>query len=530
MRYFLAALSTAILAAIAWPANGSLTPLIFGAFVPMLWLESAVRKSDSKRKGRVVFFYAWLSFALFNLFTTWWVAYAHWSGTVATTLINGGLMAFCFWLYHLAARSIGQARALIVFPFLWMLVEYLHMDWDMSFPWLNIGYAVANRPTWIQWYSLVGTWGGTLWILWVNALIFHGWDQYSGSNRYKAWAIYAGPAILLPIFISFFMYQSYEEVGDPVNVVVVQPNIDPYTEKFNMTDDQAVDKFIRLAQPLLSDSTNYLIGPETMVGKGLKEGFLQYHQPLMRLRSIGDTMPNLHTVIGASTYRIYESKMTSTARKVRGRDEYYDAYNSSLHFTDSHEAVDIYHKTKLVVGVEQVPFMWLIGSFMEGIDLGGATGTLGGQVDREVFENRVKDSLAIATPICWEADFPGFTSEFVRNGAQVLFAITNDGWWSDTPGKDQHVHYARVRAIENRRDVARSANTGISCIINQRGDISHQIPYEETGAFAATVYANSELTVFSQTGDFLGRVSVFVAIAVLLSMFVKRRTRSRLNG
>lgn len=404
------------------------------------------------------------------------------------------------------------------------------MDWDMSFPWLNLGYATANRPTWIQWYSYVGTWGGTLWILWVNAIVFHGWNQYEGSNRYKAWAVYAGPAILIPIFISFFMYQNYEEVGKPINVVVVQPNIDPYTEKFRMTDEQTVEKFLGLAEPLLSDSTDYLIGPETMIGKGLLESHLDYHQPLMKLRSVGDRYPRLHTVIGASTYQTYDEPITTTSRKIKNRDGYYDSFNSSLHFTNSNAPIDIYHKTKLVVGVEQVPFIWLLGPVMEGIDLGGATGTLGGQEEREVFMNRSKDSLGIATPICWEADFPGFTSEFVRNGAQVLFAITNDGWWADTPGKDQHVHYARVRAIENRRDIARSANTGISCVINQRGDISHRIPYGETGAFATTVFANSELSVFSRTGDFLGRVSVFVSIAVLLSMFVKRRTRTKTTG
>lgn len=523
MRKLLAVLSTSVLASIAWPANGSLTPLIFGAFVPMLWLEHSIRTSDGKGKGRKVFLYAWLAFGLFNLGTTWWVSFASVFGTIGTVLINGALMALCFWLYHQVAKGIGLQRALLVLPFLWMPVEYLHMHWDLSFPWLNLGYALANRVTWIQWYSYVGTWGGTIWILWINALIFYGWNYYSGANRYKAWAWFVGPLLFIPLIISYSMYSNYEEEGELVNVVVVQPNIDAY-DKFNWSNHETVDRFLEQAEPLLSDSTDYLIGPETMIGTYDERG-LTTTASVERLMKLSESYPRLHTVIGATTVAYYgDEKKTSTAR-VTNRGQYYDVFNASLHFSKVDEQVDVYHKTKLVVGVEKIPFASLIGSIVEGIDLGGATGTLGGQEDREVFVNRRRDSIEVASVICWEMDFPGFTSEFVKNGADVIFAITNDGWWADTPGKDQHLHYARVRAIENRRCVARSANTGISCVINQRGDVSKMIPYGETGAFAAQVRTNSKITTFTEMGDALGRLSIFISVIVLLSVFVKRFLR-----
>lgn len=523
LQRFIAALSTAIIASVAWPSNGSLTPLIFGAFVPMLWLEYSIRTSKEKKKGRKVFLYSWLAFGGFNLGTTWWVGFASPIGVVATVFINGALMAFCFWLYHQVAKSIGSPRALLVMPFLWMLVEYLHMDWDMSFPWLNLGYALANRVTWIQWYSYLGTWGGTLWILWVNAMIFYGWISYEKKERIKAWAWYVGPLLFIPLIVSHWMYANYEDKGEAMNVVVVQPNIDAY-KKFEISNDETADRFLRLASPFLSDSTDYLIGPETMLGMYDERG-LAFNRPVARIMRIADTLPRLHTVIGATTSAFYgDEKKTSTAR-LTNRGQYYDVFNSSLHFTNSHEEIEVYHKTKLVVGVEMVPFVSLLGSVAQGIDLGGATGTLGGQEDREVFGNRNNEELKVASVICWEMDFPGFTSDFVENGANVIFAITNDGWWRDTPGKDQHLHYARVRAIENRRSVARSANTGISCVINQRGDVMEQIPYEQEGAFAATILANDEITLFTEMGDFIGRISLFISIIVLLSIFVKRFVR-----
>ncbi len=525
LRNLLAVFSTAVLAALSWPANGSLTPLLFGAFLPMLWLEDSIREGEGKRKGRRVFFYGWLAFGLFNLLTTWWVAYAHWSGTLATTLINGGLMAVCFWLFHMVARQMGRNRALLVLPFLWMLVEYLHMDWDMSFPWLNLGYAFSNRITWIQWYSYTGAWGGTLWILWVNAVLFMIWKDYLGKERWKALVIYASPIILLPIMLSYVMYVNYEEEGESIRVLVVQPNIDPYTTKFELTDEQTVDRFLTIATPYLDESVDYLIGPETMIGRGLNENRLGVHRGLRSLLAVGDSLPNLHTVIGASTYRVYQHEATATARPNRNGEGYYDSYNSSLHFTNFSGPIDVYHKSKLVVGVEKVPFAWLLQPILrDGIDLGGATGSLGDQDEREVFTHRNIDSLKVASVVCWEADFPGYTAEFVKNGANALFAITNDGWWSDTPGKDQHLHFTRARAIENRRSVARSANTGISAIINQRGDVMQRIEYGEQGALVGEIRVNQRITPFTEMGDFIGRLSVFISIATVLSVFVKRRT------
>lgn len=525
MLRIIAAISTAVLLAISWPANGSLTPLVFGAFIPMLWLENQIRENGEKRSGRKVFLHAWLAFGLFNLFTTWWVSFAHWSGTAATTVINGALMATCFWLYHQVAKSLGRGRALLLLPVLWMPVEYLHMDWDMSFPWLNLGYVFANRPTWIQWYSYTGVWGGTFWVLWVNAYFFTSFLPGKLKATLVSWGLKSIFAILLPFGVSYWMYSSYEERGNAVEVVVVQPNLDPYTEKFMLSDYETIDRFEEFASPYLTQNTTYIVGPETMIGRGLDERSLSYKQSIRKIQELTEKYPNLNVVIGASTFATYHTPETSTAREMRNGDGYYDSFNTSMQLGGMENPLQLYHKTKLVVGVEKVPFVWMLGPLLkDGIDLGGATGTLGGQEERSVFVHTRFDSLVIGTPVCWEADFPGFTSEFVKNGAKALFAITNDGWWANTPGKSQHMYYASVRAIENRRDVVRSANTGISCYINQRGDISHQIPYGEDGAFAVDVHMNDELTIFSQMGDMIGRVSMFLCVALILSILVKRKT------
>ncbi len=94
--------------------------------------------------------------------------------------------------------------------------------------------------------------------------------------------------------------------------------------------------------------------------------------------------------------------------------------------------------------------------------------------------------------------------------------ITNDGWWGDTPGYKQHRLFSRIRAIENRRSVARAANTGISCFIDQRGEIIAELGWGVEGAITASLNRNQEITFFVRYGDVIGRISIFLTIAMLL--------------
>jgi len=121
------------------------------------------------------------------------------------------------------------------------------------------------------------------------------------------------------------------------------------------------------------------------------------------------------------------------------------------------------------------------------------------------------DSVAVGTPICYESIYGEFVTGFVRNGANLLFIMTNDGWWKDTPGYRQHAMYARLRAIENRRSIARSANTGISYLINQKGEILDSRAWWIEDAFRGKIQANNKLSFYSRFGDYLGRISLFVS-------------------
>jgi len=229
---------------------------------------------------------------------------------------------------------------------------------------------------------------------------------------------------------------------------------------------------------------------------------------IIKLRSLIDTFPNLKILLGATTFKKYDYKLSETARSFSNSNLYYDVFNSAL-IIDKEE-IKVYHKSKLVQGVEFMPFASVLGklNFLT-IDLGGITGSLGTQENRSVFIN---DSTRVAPIVCYESIYGEYVSQFVRNGANVLTIITNDGWWKDTPGYLQHLHYARLRAIENRMSIVRSANTGISAFIDPYGNLLMQTNWDEEAVIANDVKVITSSTFYMRYGDYIGRLASFLSV------------------
>jgi len=202
-----------------------------------------------------------------------------------------------------------------------------------------------------------------------------------------------------------------------------------------------------------------------------------------------------------------------------GNGLYYESYNTAM-VVGVDQTPAFIHKSKLVPGVEVIPFSNYF-PFLEELSIqnGGTSGTLGIEEEPRIF---LMDELSIAPVICYESIYGDWVAQQCRKGANLICIITNDGWWKDTPGYKQHLSFATLRAIENRRAVVRSANTGTSCFINQRGDISHATEWWVEDVIRSTVNLNSEQTFYTTYGDVLGRSFGFVAVLLLLYTFVKR--------
>lgn len=521
LRRLFLALSTGLLLALAWPDSGFPFLALIG-FVPLLILHNELALSHQKRQGWRIFGWSYLAFLVWNLITTWWIYYASPFGMLMAVLCNTAMMATLMVLYHKANRLLDLKRAALALLVLWTGWEWLTLNWDLAWPWLNLGNAFAHYPNWVQWYEYTGVAGGSIWIMSANLILFSAWKRMprvkSSSGRAAVVVVLLAFIVGVPGLLSWAV--KGKATGERnIEVVVVQPNVDAYEEKFSRPEMELVEEMIAEAEKLMTDSTRFVIFPETALPSGIIESQLYESRAIVRLVDWIATYPNAKLITGASTYNIYknDAERTTTARRSTS-GFWYDAYNTGLLITAT-GVEEIYHKSKLVVGVEQMPFYDVIAPLLGEwiIDLGGISGTLSVQENREVFCN---NGACAAPVICYESVFPGFVTEYMREGANFIAIFTNDGWWRDTQGYRQHFQFARLRAIENRVAIARSANTGISGFILPDGSITQSLGWEKRGALRQSIPLAQKHTFFSRQGDYLGRLMAFLSILFIFYLVV----------
>ena len=476
-----------------------------------------MEKETQKWFGLKVYF----SLLLWNIGTTWWVWFASPEGCIAMLLANSGLMLLPFVFYRRVKKYFGMETGLMAWIISWLSMEYLHLNWEIAYPWLNLGNGLEALPQTIQWYEYTGTLGGTLWILVSNALVF---KLYLNPNKKNRWMV--ASVVIVPVIISLVILFTYpaDNKGASYKVVVVQPNIDPY-QKFETEDPKTeVNYFSKMAEKQLDSSTEFVLFPETGMTENCEQQYINSSLTYTLLKEWLKKYPNLTLISGSNTYRFFDSNnRTSTARR-HYSGKYYDVYNSSV--VMNQEGVnDIYRKSKLVPGVEKMPYTKVF-SFLENyaIDLGGISGSLGEDTVARVFYSNHK--IGAAPLICYETIFGEYVSEFVKNGANVIFILTNDGWWGDTPGYKHHKLYARLRAIENRRDLVRCTNTGTSCVIDKKGTISGETAWWHPATMTYTIHPSSTLTFYTQHGDYLGKMAAWL-FGIVFIMSIAGKSISR---
>ena len=512
---FLLSLMSGILLAVSWPVNG-ITLLVFVGFVPLLIVQQEV--GDNHKKG--MFWYAFTSFFIWNILTTWWIWNSTVGGAIAAWVLNSVFMAVVFYLFHISkVKLFNNKRGNAILLFYWISWEYFHSNWDLTWPWLNLGNVFASKPAWIQWYEYTGIFGGTAWVLIINFLIFTVYRSLKYNDNIRAYINASGVLLLiiLPLWFSHNVYNNYTEKVSPVEVVVIQPNIDPYNEEYELPAEVILKRNLNLAKPLITDSTDFLISPESAIQEGFWEHLIAYSKSVTTIKRFIKPYKKLAYVIGGHTWRKIkkEEKKTNAARKFRNGNWYYYSYNTAF-LIDNSDSIQIHHKSKLTPGVEKMPSWWILKPLEKlAIDLGGTVGSLGSD-DKVVVFKPAYNNVIVGPVICYESVYGEYVAKEVDKGAQLIFVITNDGWWGNTPGHRQHLLFSVLRAIETRRSVARSANTGISAIINQRGDVLKQTKYWEQAAFKAVINKNDKKTFYVIYGEFIARISLFVSALVFL--------------
>ncbi len=523
--YILTILAALFLSA-GWPARGIPFFLLFG-FVPLLIVEEQLYRDRSNYNAMSFFKYAYLGMLLWNVLTTWWVCNATIVGGAAAIICNSFFMAMVLVLFHYLRLKTSSKAGYASLIFFWITFEYLHLNWQLSWPWLTLGNGFANYAPCVQWYEFTGPLGGSFWILLSNILILYiiKYLWLVPLNFPPRWLkqviVAAAMVVILPLALSFFLYFIYTEKNDPVKIVVVQPNIDPYGEKFSEDYKVQVSKMLAQTNGYVDSTDDYLIFPETALTENIDENRWNESYSIEALKKYLVQYPRLSIITGAETFRVYGqgADIPASAHKIDNSTEYYDDYNSALE-VDKSGPVQVYHKSKLVPGVESMPFQKLLAPIAKlAFDLGGTSGTLGTQKEPSVLISPNTGKKA-GVAICYESIYGEYIGEFVRKGAQLIFIITNDGWWYNTPGYRQHFCYARLRALETRRCIARSANTGISAFINERGDVLQKTDWAVPAVICAKLNCNNYLSFYAAHGDYIGRFAEVLSCVMVAFLFL----------
>lgn len=542
------ALLTAFLLWLAWPPIPFTSPILLFAFLPLMIALQEIEESALNRKGYKIFYTAGLAFLIWNTASIYWVfnslnAVMPTFAACLLSLIPFGLgsvlMTFSFWLYRKVARNTKPLVADISLIGFWMSYEYLHQSWDLKFPWMTLGNGFAATPQLIQWYEYTGVYGGTFWILVSNILLFRIWMCLVESKKLKVekgenielkitrlklnvkrLAFASAIWIIVPISLSVLVYTTFVEEINPSNVVVVQPNIDPYGKNHTYTEQEQLATLINLSKQKAQVNTEFFIWPETAITGYKNEEDFRNTNSFKNIGIFLDSFKNATVITGAETYLAYQNQKTSSARFVKENNLWYDSFNAAVAIENSPK-LQFYHKSKLVPGVEKMPFPELL-SFLNPLfeKFGGTTGGYGEQ--EEPSNLYASSGIGVVPAICYESIWGDWVAKSVNKGAQFIAVITNDGWWGNTTGKDQHLDYARLRAIENRRWVARSANTGISAFINQRGDIVQKTEWWKTAVIKQDINLNTEITFYTANQDWIVFPFLFIGGFGLLFVTVMR--------
>ncbi len=529
-RYLLSLLSGFLLV-LCFPFTGSITAFVFIALVPLLIVENDLIEQNKNRFH--LYPLSYLTFFVYNFGTTWWIYNSTDVGAILAFVFNSLLMAWAFEIYHIFHRKIGKENGIWVLLIVWTAFEFVHFNWELSWPWLSFGNVFSIQTNWVQWYEFTGVLGGTIWVLLLNIIFFKAIKKYSISRKIsdlKQYAIFSILTIVTPILISVVILKRLNDTsknGRFFEVVVVQPNIDPYNEKFdpNMTVGLQMQKMFSLANQKVNSKTDLVVCPETAISQGFVENELKAYSfyELMEKQLKDWNKPDL--LIGASTYRIFLNPRTRASKKIPNQEGYFESYNSSLYLSRKNKASFI-HKSKLVLGVEKIPFSQYFPFLEEySINNGGTSGTLG----IEDYPKIYKRKMNVAPIICYESIYGELVAEQSKQGADFLCIMTNDGWWDNTPGHKQHFSFAKLRAIENRKWVARSANTGISGFIDSKGNVIQESKWWTESALKQNIQAHRKPTFYSSHGDYIGRVSAVLSLMLIPYSFMIYRRKKQKN-
>ena len=253
----------------AWPTYGFF-PLVFLGLIPFLYINEFYKEKN-------IFLVFFVGFFIWNITSTYWLSYATIFGYLFACTVNSFMMTIVFYLFRKVKIKTNEKLGFIFLITIWICYEKLHLVWDFSWPWLIFGN-VFSESTWIiQWYEYTGIFGGTLWVLVTNILLFKIYSNYLKGVQSKRLIYTLISILIIPSIISFGIYKTFEEDGEIKNISIVQPNVDPYSEKYSITNNDNLNYLKNIIEENKIENSLILF-PETFFSEGVQINSYYYNE------------------------------------------------------------------------------------------------------------------------------------------------------------------------------------------------------------------------------------------------------------
>lgn len=397
-------------------------------------------------------------------------------------------------------------------PGAWVSLEYIRSFFLSGFPWEFLGYSQYQNLILIQIADITGVYGLSFLIVAVNTALFmlrnQGQEKHSSSGNQLRFAISCTTILLVIHVLAYGQWRmdyidSKAAASDSSKIAVVQGNIDQ-TIKWNPEFQIAtIEKYLSLSMSAKTLGPELIVWPETSA-------------PFYFMSNVIATRMVIKGVMETGTDVLIGSP--SITRIDENRTDY---FNSAFLIGADGNVKGKYDKAHLVPFGEYVPFQkWLpfIGKLVEGV---------GDFVPGKKGLTLAWDKHRIGIQICYEMIFPGLSREMVLNNAALLINMTNDAWYGRTSAPYQHFSMAVFRAVENRRSVVRSANTGISGFIDPNGRIMASTPLFEDAVLAGGLPILAVESFYTRYGDVFSMACLGITVIAFFLLAVRKKRACR---
>ncbi len=507
---------------------------------------------DSK-KFREVFVRTYSVMFFFSLLAVSWISLSGFRENADKFMILGGFLTIVlysivllipFIIYFYVRRGLGNLFgsetafrrniSLLYFPFIITGWEYLFEHMEQSFPWLNAGNAFTTALHKIQFIEITGVYGLSFWAYVMSCLVylmFYLIVSKSLSAREFFRKKY-GIILLVITFAVYFLPDVYTVITSPrlkyektgneraITAGILQPNVNPW-RKWGAKQMELVNEYAGMIGQFDTSKIrpDVIILPETAVPFYILDEY--YTDKYDVFKDLCDTL-NIPLLIGAPDIVHYNDsiKAKSDSRENKSTGERYDSFNSAIlmqpgEMKISHQK---YAKIKLVFASERVSYQDKL-VFLKNL-IRWSVGISSFQIGWDTTVFSLGNKARFSTAICFESIYPAFVSAFVKKGAQFCVVITNDGWWGRLFGTYQHNRFAVLRAIENRRWIARCANTGISCVIDPYGNMYGETEINEKAYLTKKIGLRDELTFYTLHPGLVPDIILYTAGIMLITGFL----------